>query len=90
MNPTLVLTDEVLQDELAISLARIITAANKCAHQAGINVAESLMTITQISNADLYWRVNYRARDYINHRGSDVIIEVNATDVSIRQILRGQ
>lgn len=54
-----VLTAEVLQDELAVSLARIIAAANKRAREAGVNVTESLVTITQVSNGDLYWRVNY-------------------------------
>lgn len=51
MNQALELSDEILQDELAISLAHIITAANKYAREVGINVAESLMTITQISDA---------------------------------------
>ena len=90
MNPTLVLTDEVLQDELAISLARIIAAANKCVREAGVNVAESLVTITQNNNDGLYWRVNYGAKDYINQRGGDVSVDVDANDVSIKRVLRLQ
>ena len=85
-----VLTAEVLQDELAVSLARIIAAANKSAREARVNVAESLVTITQISNGDLYWRVNYGPKDYINQRGGDVLVDVDAGDAHIRQILRGQ
>lgn len=85
-----VLTTEVLQDELAISLARIIAAANKRAREAGVNVAESLVTITQISNGDFYWRINYGPKDYLNQRGGDVIVDVDAKDTSIRQVLGGQ
>ncbi len=84
------LTAEVLQDELALSLARIIAAANKCAREAGVNVAESLVTITQVSNGDLYWRINYGPKDYINQRGGDVIVDIEAKDSIVRQILRGQ
>ena len=59
-----VLMAEVLEDELAILLARVIAVANKCVREVGVNVAESLVTITQISDHELYWRVNYGAKDY--------------------------
>ncbi len=85
-----VLTAEVLQDELAVSLARIIAAANKRAREAGVNITESLVTITQVSNGDSYWRINYGLKDYINQRGGDVIVDVEATDASIKRVLRGQ
>ena len=85
-----VLTAEVLQDELAVSLARIIAAANKSAREAGVNVAESLVTITQISNGDRYWRVNYGPKDYLHQRGGDLIVDVNASDGSIKRVLQGQ
>ena len=84
------LSIEVLQDELAVPLARIIAAANKRAREAGVDVAASLVTITQVSNGDLYWRINYGPKDYINQRGGDVIIDIDATDTSVRQVLRGQ
>lgn len=85
-----VLTAEVLQDELAVLLARIIAAANKSAREAGVNVAESLVTITQISNGDRYWRVNYGPKDYLHQRGGDLIVDVNASDGSIKRVLQGQ
>ena len=85
-----ILSTEVLEDELAVSLARIIAAANKQARNVGVNIAESLVTITQISNGDLYWRINYGPKDYVNQRGGDVIVDVDAKDSSIRQVLRGQ
>lgn len=67
--------EEVLQDELAVSLARIIAAANKRAHQAGVNISESL---------------NYGPKDYINQRGGDVIIQVEASNAGIKNVQRGQ
>lgn len=84
------LTAEVLQDELAVSLARIIAAANKSAREAGVNIAESLVTITQINNGDHYWQVNYGLKDYINQRGGDVLVEVDAKGASIKRLVRSQ
>jgi len=85
------LTAEVLEDQLAVSLARILAAANKQAHQSGINATESFITISQrSSNSDLNWRVNYSAKDVVGRRGGDLIIDVNGRDATIKQVLRGQ
>jgi hypothetical protein len=85
------LTTEVLQDELAVSLARVLAAANKQARDAGVDVTQSMITISQPYADDiLIWRVNYGPRDYINQRGGDLIVEVDAADASVRQVLRGQ
>ena len=85
------LTAEVLQDHVAVSLARTMATANKRARELGVDVIQSLITITQhISNDTLLWRVNYGPRDYVGRRGGDLIIEVDPLDASIRQVLRGQ
>ena len=85
------LTAEVLRDHVAVSLARTMATANKRARELGVDVIQSLITITQhISNGTSLWRVNYGPRDYVGHRGGDLIIEVNPLDASIRQVLRGQ
>ena len=85
------LTAEVLQDHIAVSLAHTMATANKRARELGVDVIQSLITITQhISNGTLLWRVNYGPRDYVGRRGGDLIIEVNPLDASIRQVLRGQ
>jgi hypothetical protein len=84
------LTQEVLQDELAISVACIIAAANKSARAAGVNVAESLVTITQMNKGSLFWRVNYGVKDHFNQRGGDVIIDVSASDGRITHVQKGQ
>jgi len=85
------LTADVLQDDIAVSLARAITTANKRARELGVDVIQSLITITQhISNGTVLWRVNYGPKDYVGRRGGDLIIEVDPLDASIKQVLRGQ
>jgi len=85
------LTAEVLQDELAISLARAITVANKKARELGIDLIQSLISITQhILNGKSVWRINYGPKDYVNQRGGDVLIEVDMHDATIKKVLRGQ
>lgn len=85
------LTADVLQDEIAVSLARAIAAANKRARESGIDVLQSLITITQRAfDGKLLWRINYSPKDYIGRRGGDFIIDVDPTDASIKQVLRGQ
>ena len=85
------LTADVLQDDLAVSLARMLAAANKKAREAGVDVLQSLITITQhAGNGDLIWRINYGPRDYVGRRGGDLIVEVDSSDASIKQVRRGQ
>jgi hypothetical protein len=85
------LAADVLQDDLAISLARAIAAANKRAHELGVNAVQSLITITQqSSNREALWRINYGPKDYVGRRGGDLIIDVDPTDASIKNVLWGQ
>jgi len=85
------LAADVLQDDIAVSLARAIAAANKRARELGVEALQSLITITQRSlNGSLLWRINYGPRDYVGRRGGDLIIEVDPSDASIKQVLRGQ
>jgi len=85
------LTADVLQDEIAVSLARAMAVANRRARELGIDVLQSLITITQrSSNGDVFWRINYGSKDYVGRRGGDLIIEVNQATASIHQVLWGQ
>lgn len=88
MNPTL--TAEVLQDDIAVSLARVLAAANKRARELGVDVLQSLITITQLAEGDLRWRINYGPKDYIGQRGGDLIVEVDAANASVTRVLQGQ
>ena len=85
------LTPDVLQDDLAVSLACVLAAANRKARESGINVLESLITIDQRSlDGGSIWRVNYSPKDFIGRRGGDLIGELDPSDTSIRQVVRGQ
>jgi hypothetical protein len=56
------LTADVFKDDIAVSLARAIAAANKRARELGIDALQSLITVTQRSfNGGLFWRINYRS-----------------------------
>lgn len=85
-----ILIADVLQDDLAISLARVLAAANKRVRELGVNVAESIITVAQQFDDGMYWRVNYGAKDYINQRGGDIIVDVDAHDANVRRVLYGQ
>ena len=78
-------------DEIAVSLARVMAVANKRARESGIDLLQSLITITQRSfNSSLVWRINYGPKDYVGRRGGDLIIEVDPISASITQVLHGQ
>ena len=85
------LTPEVLQDDIAVSLARSIAVANKRAQELGINLLQSLITITEYYLHDnKFWRINYGPRDYVGRRGGDLIIEVDFQNAAINKVLWGQ
>ncbi len=85
------LSAEVLEDDIAVFLARATAAANKRAGELGIDVLQSIITITQRAvNGDVFWRINYGPKDFVGRRGGDLIIEVNQQTADIHQVLRGQ
>ena len=84
------LSTDVLQDDIAVSLARVMTTANKRARELGVDILQSLITITQHFENGLLWRINYGPKDYIGKRGGDLMIEVCGEDMKIKQVLRGQ
>ncbi len=85
------LTADVLQDDIAVSLARALAVANKRARESGIDVIQSIITITQRAfDGNLLWRINYGPKEYIGRRGGDFIVEVDPTDASVKQVLHGQ
>lgn len=84
------LSAEVLDDDMAVSLARVLASANRRARELNIDVPQSLITITQVIDNGPCWRINYGPKDYAGRRGGDLVIEVDATDARIKQVLRGQ
>ena len=88
---TTTLVADVLEDPVAVSLARAIATANKQARELGVNAEQCLITITQLlSDGGLLWWINYGPKDYIGGRGGDLIIEVDPSDASIKRVLWGQ
>jgi len=55
-----------------------------------VDVAQSLITITQVVDDGLNWRVNYGPKDYAGRRGGDLMVEVDAGDASAKLVLLGQ
>ncbi len=89
MAPTL--AEEVLQDDLAVSLARVMAKANQRARELGVDALESVISISQQSvGGHGLWRVNYGPKDYVGQRGGDLIIDVDPGDASICRELWGQ
>ena len=85
------LTADVLEDQLAVSLALVLAAANRQAHQSGIDATESSIRISQrSSNGEVIWRVNYSAKEAVGRRGGDLIVDVDGKDCKIKQVLHGQ
>lgn len=81
---------DVLQDDVAVSLARVLAAANKRAREAGVDVRESYITITQEGDDGWLWRVNYGPKAYLGQRGGDVLVEVDGRNFMVTRVLYGQ
>ena len=82
-----------MQDDLAILLARALAAANRRARELGIDIADSIISIAQISDNNANnnaWRVNYGPKDYVGRRGGDLIVDVDARSSSVMQVMQGQ
>jgi len=80
-----------LEDELAVSLARAVAAANARARHEGVEIKRSLVTAAEhAGEGEVCWRISYGPRDYIHRRGGDVVIDVGLEDGQVRRVLRGQ
>ena len=81
----------VLEDELAVSLARGVAAANERARREGLDLNRSLLSATEyVETGEICWRISYIPRDYLQRRGGDLIIEVGRRDAQVRRVMRGQ
>ena len=84
------LTTEDLADELAVSVAHILAAANRRAREFGCDVSQSLVTLSQHFDGGWFWRINYGPKNPVSQRGGDLIVEVNAENAEVKRVLRGQ
>jgi hypothetical protein len=79
-----VLSSDVLQDDVAVTAACAIAAANKRARELNVDVMQSIISLTQHDrDGSWVWRVNYGVKDYIGRRGGDLMVEVNPEDASL-------
>lgn len=87
----LTLMADVYQDAVAVSIANVMAVANKRANELGIDSLNSLITLTQyLQDGTILWRVNYGPKDYLDRRGGDLIIDVDAFYGKIERVLWGQ
>ena len=84
------LTAEELADDVVVSVAHILAAANRRARQLGCEVSQSLVTISQHFDNGSFWRINYGTKHPQTQRGGDLIIEVSAENAEVKRVLRGQ
>ena len=86
--PTL---EEMQKDRLVMAVAQALALANEAALGQGMDVATSLITITQEPlPAARLWRIHYGPRDYVGRRGSDLTVLVDERTKAVQQIIRGQ
>ena len=87
----LALTEDVLQDALVVTVARVLAAANKCAEAAGINALDSLISVNQRPHSEGgLWQVEYGPENVIGRRGGGLTVDVDPHDATIKRVLRGQ
>jgi hypothetical protein len=79
-----------MKDDIAMDVARVMAAANKRARESGVDVGQSLITITQVIDDGAHWRVTYGPKEYIGRRGGDLMIDIDPHDASVTRVLRGQ
>lgn len=78
-------------DEIAVSVAQVLASANRKAKELGVDLKESLITVSQhLADGVWGWRVHYGTRDYVGTRGGDLMIDVGATDAKVQKVTRGQ
>jgi hypothetical protein len=83
--------EEIQQDGLAMAVARAVAVANETAKMQGIDLAGSLVTITEESPPPTrIWRVHYGPRDYTRRRGGDIIVLVDDQTGAVQRLIRGQ
>jgi len=86
-----VITEDVLQGEIAVTVAKVLAAANKCAEAAGINALECLISVNQRPHSEGgIWEVEYSHPHPVGRRGGGLTVDVDPQDATIKRVLRGQ
>ena len=83
-------SSDVLHDDIAMSLAQVMAAANERVTAAGVRIKDNLISIAQLPGEETFWRINYGPDDYVSRRGGDFIVDVGAHNAAVKQVIRGQ
>lgn len=85
------LSEAVLQDPIAVSVAQALAIANQTARTYHVPVKDCLISVTQETPlaGETLWRINYGPRDYVHRRGGDLTVYVNDQGL-VQKVLRGQ
>jgi hypothetical protein len=82
---------QIEQDPLALAVAHVLTLANEAALSDGVDLDDSLVTISQeMSPSGPTWRVHYGPRDYVGRRGGDLVVLVDERLGHVARVLHGQ
>ena len=74
-----------------MSLTDVMATANQRASELGVDVADSLLTLTQHRQGEAaLWRINYGLKDYIGRRGGDLILDIDARSSDVARVRWGQ
>jgi hypothetical protein len=83
--------EAIQRDNLAMAVARALAVANEAASVRGVNVDESLVTISEEwTPAGRLWRIHYGPREYLRRRGGDLFVVVDEASGTVQRVLKGQ
>lgn len=67
------LTENILRDNMALTVAKVLSVANQRAEAAGINAVDSLISVNQFPRAEGgAWQVEYGPQNAVGRRGGRV------------------
>ncbi len=88
------ISEKVLKDSQAVSVAEAVAVANEVAREAGIYDRPVQLSIQERTTEDgtAVWRISYMPvpPPGIFTRGGDYLVEVNAQDGTVYRVLFGQ
>jgi hypothetical protein len=83
------LPEDLHQDAVALSVARVLARANVRAREMGFEAEECHIHLSQEGDGD-QWRVNYGPKSPAGRRGGDLIIDIDPASGTITRVMRGQ
>jgi hypothetical protein len=85
------LTEDVLRDDVAETVAKVLSVANRRAGAAGVNAVDSVISVSQCPRAEGgAWQVEYGPQNAAGRRGGGLTVEAAADGETAIRVLRGQ